>query len=69
MRFDLGPLISAADITAAQLAVADAMCSGKISPEEAAAATKVLEQVGAAHERQELENRIAALEAVGEKTL
>jgi hypothetical protein len=67
MTFDIGPLNSAADLAAAQLAVADAMCSGQIFPEEAAAATNVLEQVGAAHERQELENRIAALETAGEK--
>jgi hypothetical protein len=33
---DIGPLNSAADIAAAQLAVAEAMCSGQISPEEAA---------------------------------
>jgi hypothetical protein len=64
MTFDIGPLNGAGDIAAAQLAVAEAICSGQISPEEAAAAANVLEQVGAAHERRELENRIAALEAV-----
>jgi hypothetical protein len=59
MTFNIGPLNTGADIAAAQLAVAEAICSGQISPEEAAAATNVLEQVGAAHERQELENRIS----------
>jgi hypothetical protein len=36
MTFDIGPLNSAADIAAAQLAAAEAMCSGQISPEELA---------------------------------
>jgi hypothetical protein len=44
MTFNIGPLNNAADMAAAQLAVAGAMCSGQISPEEAAAATNVLER-------------------------
>jgi hypothetical protein len=40
------------------------MCDGEISSEEAAHASRVLEQVGAAQERGDLEARIDALEAV-----
>jgi hypothetical protein len=56
------------NLAAAQFAVAKAMCDGAISSEEAAHASSVLEQVGAAHERSDLEARIEALEAIKERS-
>lgn len=54
-----------ADLAAAQASILAAMGSGDITTDEAADAAKVIEAVGAAMERRELEARIAALETKG----
>ncbi|MCA0421948.1 MAG: hypothetical protein LCH61_01270 [Proteobacteria bacterium] len=51
-----------ADLAEAQASILTAMGSGDITTDEAADAAKVIEAVGAAMERRELEARIAALE-------
>lgn len=53
------------DLAEAQASILTAMGSGEITTDEAADAAKVIEAVGAAIERRELEQRIAALEERG----
>lgn len=59
-------LKTSADLADAQASILSAMGSGEITTDEAADAAKVIEAVGAAIERRELEARIAALESRGE---
>ena len=63
---DLPPVRSAADLTAATGALIAAMADGTLSPEEAQAASAVLQTHRAALETAELEARVAALEAARE---
>lgn len=63
IQIDLPEIHGIGDITGAQIRIAGAMASGRISPDEAAKISGVLEQVGASMERRDLEQRIQALEA------
>ena len=63
VRLELPELRAAADLAAALGAVAGAVGRGDLSPEEGAAVAAVLEAQRKAIETQELERRIAALEA------
>lgn len=58
-----GPVLTPADLTRAASAVLAAVGAGEISTDEAADLTALLERVGAALERRDLEARVAALEA------
>lgn len=60
---DLPPVLTVADLSAAQAVVVAAMGAGDLTTDEAADVAKVLEAVGASIERRDLEARIAALEA------
>jgi hypothetical protein len=66
VRLELPELRAAADLAAALGAVASAVALGDLSPEEGSAVAAVLEAQRKAIETQELERRIAALEAVKE---
>jgi hypothetical protein len=63
IALDLGPVKTAQDLADAQATIIAAMGSGEITTDEAADAAKVVELVGAALERRDIEARIAALEA------
>lgn len=65
IALDLGPVKTAQDLADAQAAIIAAMGSGEITTDEATDAVKVVELVGAALERRDIEARIAALEATG----
>ncbi len=62
-RLEVPELQTAADLAAALAAVAGAVGRGEVSPEEGSAVAIVLEAQRKAIETQELERRIAALEA------
>lgn len=62
VRVDLPQVNTLSDLRAGQLRIAEAMASGFLSPEEAADASKVLENIGASLERRDLEKRLEALE-------
>ena len=66
VRLELPELRAPADLAAALGAVAGAVGRGDLSPEEGSAVANVLEAQRKAIETQELERRIAALEAVKE---
>jgi hypothetical protein len=63
IALDLGPVRTAEDLADAQATIITAMGSGEITTDEATDAAKVVELVGAALERRDIEARIAALEA------
>lgn len=65
IALDLGPVKTAQDLAEAQTTIIAAMGSGEITTDEASDAAKVVELVGAALERRDIEARIAALEAKG----
>ncbi len=65
ITLDLGPVKTAQDLAEAQTTIIAAMGSGEITTDEASDAAKVVELVGAALERRDIEARIAALEAKG----
>ena len=62
VSLDFGTVKTSADLADAQASVLSAMASGDLTIEEAADAAKVIEAVGAAYERREMEARLAALE-------
>lgn len=62
VSLDIGTVKTSTDLADAQASVLTAMASGDLTIEEAADAAKVIEAVGAAYERRELETRLAALE-------
>ena len=66
VRLELPAMRTAADLAAALSAVTGAVGRGDLSPEEGAAVAAVLEAQRRAIETQELERRIAALEALKE---
>jgi hypothetical protein len=66
IALDLGPVKTAQDLAEAQTTIIAAMGSGEITTDEATDAAKVVELVGAALERRDIEARIAALEAAKE---
>ncbi len=57
-----GPVKDASDLAGAQATVLSALASGELSIEEAADAARVIEAVGSAYERRDLERRLALLE-------
>lgn len=63
IAIELPRIETAADLLSAQGVVVEAMAGGQITPDEATEIGKVLEYIGAAIERRDLEARIAALEA------
>jgi hypothetical protein len=63
IALDLGPVKTAQDLADAQATIIVAMGSGEITTDEATDTAKVVELVGAALERRDIEARIAALEA------
>jgi hypothetical protein len=65
--FEFGPLRTASDLADAQAVILRAMGHGDVSPDEAADAARVVEAVGAALERREIEARVAMLERRLEK--
>jgi hypothetical protein len=65
IALDLGPVKTAQDLADAQTKIIAAMGSGEITTDEATDAAKVVELVGAALERRDIEARITALEAKG----
>jgi hypothetical protein len=65
IALDFGPVKTAQDLADAQGTIVAAMGSGEITTDEATDAAKVVELVGAALERRDIEARIAALEAKG----
>lgn len=67
VQFDVPSLSSPADILGAIASIVKAMSAGQLSPDEAAAAAKVVEAAAAAMARVEFEARIAALEAAQSK--
>jgi len=62
VSLDFGVVKTSADLANAQASVLVAMASGDITIEEAADAARVIEAVGAAYERREMETRLIALE-------
>jgi hypothetical protein len=68
IALDLGPVKTAQDLADAQATIIAAMGSGEITTDEATDAAKVVELVGVALERRDIEARIAALEAKGRST-
>jgi hypothetical protein len=62
VNLDIGPVSSGSDLAGAQAKVLAAMADGEITIEEAADAARVIEAVGSAYERRELEVRLVALE-------
>ena len=62
VEFELNPASSIADLATSLQSIMKAMGDGLLSPDEAAAAAKVLEVAGAAMERLDFERRIVALE-------
>jgi len=62
VSLDIGAVRTAADFADAQAVVLTAMATGEITLEEAADAARVIEAVGSAYERRDMENRLAALE-------
>lgn len=62
VSIDLPKIETAADLLTAQGLVVDAMSRGEITPDEATEIGKVLEHIGSAIERRDLEARIAKLE-------
>jgi hypothetical protein len=68
IALELGPVKTAQDLADAQATIIAAMGSGEITTDEATDAAKVVELVGAALERRDIEARIAALEAKGRST-
>jgi hypothetical protein len=62
ITLDLPAITNASDLAGAQQAIVSAMATGEITTDEATDAAKVLELVGAAMERRDLEARVAALE-------
>ncbi len=63
ISIDLPKIETAADLLTAQGLVVEAMSKGEITPDEATEIGKVLEHIGSAIERRDLEVRIAKLEA------
>jgi hypothetical protein len=62
VSLDFGAVKTSADLADAQASVLSAMADGELTIEEAADAARVIEAVGAAYERRELESRVVALE-------
>ncbi|MFT3986301.1 DUF5681 domain-containing protein [Aestuariivirga sp.] len=63
IRLDIGNISGVESLVAASAKVLEALGSGDITPDEARDVSAVIENVGAAIERRELEQRIARLEA------
>ena len=63
VSLDIGAVKTPADLADAQAVVLTAMAAGEMTSEEAADVARVIEAVGSAYERRELESRLAALEA------
>ncbi|MFN8829347.1 MAG: DUF5681 domain-containing protein [Labrys sp. (in: a-proteobacteria)] len=68
IALDLGPVKTAQDLADAQATIISAMGAGELTTDEASDAAKVVELVGAALERRDIEARIVALEAKGRST-
>ncbi|MBI0538959.1 hypothetical protein D9599_25735 [Roseomonas sp. KE2513] len=68
IALDLPPLEKAADVVAGLAVVAAAMASGDLTPDEASAVAGVLEGQRRAIETNDLEARLAALEAAAVKS-
>jgi hypothetical protein len=66
--FPLPEIETAAHVTQALGAVASLMADGELTPEEASAVASVIETKRKAIETQELQQRVAALEAQAQKT-
>ena len=62
VSLDIGAVKTPADLADAQAVVLSAMAAGEMTSEEAADVARVIEAVGSAYERRELESRLAALE-------
>jgi hypothetical protein len=62
ITLDIGAVKTPADLADAQAVVLTAMAAGEITSEEAADVARVIEAVGSAYERRELESRLAVLE-------
>jgi hypothetical protein len=62
VNLDIGPVRSGTDLAGAQSKILAAMADGDITIEEAADAARVIEAVGSAYERREMEARLTALE-------
>jgi len=67
VQFDLPPIKTAADLIAANEAVAAGVASGELTPNEASALSTIVGGVGKAIELVETEKRLAALEATADK--
>lgn len=63
VSFTLPPVTNAGDLAMANAAVLAALSAGEITTDEATDVSKVLDLMGGAFERRDLEARIAALEA------
>jgi hypothetical protein len=63
VTFDLPPLVTATDLSAALGIIATAIASGELTPEEGQSVAAVLEMQRRAIELVELETRVATLEA------
>src|SRR5215212_8702774 len=61
IRLQIGPVVSLTDLSAVQVSLVQAMAQGHLTPAEAADAAAVVERVGLALERRDLETRLAAL--------
>ena len=68
ITLELGPVKTAQDLADAQATIIAAMGAGEVTTDEASDAAKVVELVGAAFERRDIEARIAALEAAKESS-
>jgi hypothetical protein len=62
VKFPLPPIVTVADVVAAQTAITAAMAAGRISPAEAVEVSAVVELARRAIETNEIETRIAQLE-------
>jgi hypothetical protein len=62
VSLDIGAVKTPADLADAQAVVLTAMAAGEITSEEAADVARVIEAVGSAYERRDLERRLSLLE-------
>jgi hypothetical protein len=62
VSIEMKSVVTLQDLAAAHLQIVNAMGCGLLSPEEAVAAATALDRAGCALERQELEERVRALE-------
>jgi hypothetical protein len=67
VRFEIPPVMNLAGLSAAFAKLVEAVATGHVTPEEAASVASLLEAQRKAIELNEINNRLAALEAIAER--